>query len=622
MPFIYFILLIIASLKWLLPYIMIGIISYIVVVLLVFLFNKKKREKIILYKNESPKNIAMRVDSSNLHSIEIISKQQEEKIQILIEKLSKSALTEKNELIYHLQSFCLEYKQKRNLYQLDLYGYISFAISGNIHIIENESVQRKYETILQIIHLLEDGIIMEDIIHSISIMEEINFEKVNVKNFNVETENNKIGDLHLETNIKERGKQPISIVDSLAISQIIAGLLNHAVQQEKVENDKKLLNLQVRAREQAHILHNSGRLEEEIEFIRKELEYCDLDSSYYKYWDLLLKKRITENEEQKESCMHSSLISQIVFGLLNHAIQQTKKKEDFCEVDFKYGLFSTTQSVPDKINVVSNDISECLIEKKMSPEIMNDNSIEKVPYWEHAYVYSAEYLQNANQYQKQFYNYFKEEFLKRHYLNIENNSNYAFVLMFDLADDYKKHKNYNLLESQLSALAENYPVTARYTSKTLLNSVIAVNQEDAESVLKSYDKSRGQLCSWITPEETVDVQGIKLTRGNFYIGECFLLPNNVVERNHLNYCGYTGEYIYASVLNPNLPVNMNEDLHRNIFCSYYDMSPAIRYEYLMWLSGEKKAQEISTDVLLFYLYGCEIRMFIDQRTKIRNAKKY
>lgn len=242
-----------------------------------------------------------------------------------------------------------------------------------------------------------------------------------------------------------------------------------------------------------------------------------------------------------------------------------------------------------------------------------------VPYWEHTYVYSVNELRTANHLQRQFYSYFKKEFLQQHYLDIDGNSNYAFVLMFDLADGYKKHKDYTLLKQQLNILAEKYPETAQYIDRTILDVITIVNQETAEKTLKSYDKSRGQLCKWISPNEVIEIQGIKLTRGNFYVGECFRLPDNIIRDNDIHIFGYKGTYIFGSVLNPDLPASNSENL-KNVFCSYNDMSPTWRYEYLMWLSGKMQASDVASEILLFYLYGCEIRMFIDPRTKMSERK--
>lgn len=411
--------------------------------------------------------------------------------------------------------------------------------------------------------------------------------------------------------------------NSSAISQIISGLLNHAIQQENKVYHKKLLKSQIQSREQAHILHNNGQLEKEINYIKKEIENCNFDSPYYKYWEVLLNKRMIEYKEKENLNKHSLLISQIISDLLNHAIQQEKENTINNNVEDLRSSNTKTHKIIDNTTDLATDNKDKYLNNESSEDnVWNEkNTTNRVPYWEHTYVYSANYLQNANFEQKQFYKYFKKEFIRGNYIDIEGNYNYAFVLMFDLAEDYKKHKKYDLLKIQFDALADNYPLTAKYTSQTLSNAIIAVNQKNMENTLKTYDRSRGQLCQWITSKESIEVQGINLIRGNFYIGECFLLPKNIIKINHSIYSGYQNEYIFGSVLNPKLHINTKDDSQTSVFCSYYDMSPSKRYEYLIWLSGKKEAQEVSIDILMFYLYGCEIKVFIDPRTKNQERKE-
>lgn len=295
-----------------------------------------------------------------------------------------------------------------------------------------------------------------------------------------------------------------------------------------------------------------------------------------------------------------------ILRIANERINTAKR--DFVKREYEIVIQIITQL---KESISDDDIISAILPPK--EDVIND--VKKgAPYWEHTYVYSVADLQKANNQQRQFYYYFKAQFLKERYLDIEGNSNYAFVLMFDLADDYKKHKDYELLRQQLETLAENYPIVARYINRAISEVVTTVNQEEAKRSLQSYDKSRGQLCRWVTHGETIEVQGITLTRGNYYIGECFRLPDSIIRENSFYTFGYKEAYIYGSVLNPDLPVS-NETSFRNEFCSYKDMSPAWRYEYLMWLSGERRASDMPVELLLFYLYGCEIRMFIDPQTK-------
>lgn len=172
---------------------------------------------------------------------------------------------------------------------------------------------------------------------------------------------------------------------------------------------------------------------------------------------------------------------------------------------------------------------------------------------------------------------------------------------------YRECSDCELVIQPLHKLEEYYSIDKQYFDKTIPKKGMR-KRRTVKSGLRTHDKSQGQLCRWITPNEIIEVQGIRLARGNFYVGECFLLPDYIILDNGV-------EYIYGSVLNPNLMVN-NTECHNETFSSYNDMSPVWRYEYLMWLSGKRSASDVSTEILLFYLYGCEIRMFIDPLTQI------
>lgn len=115
-------------------------------------------------------------------------------------------------------------------------------------------------------------------------------------------------------------------VNSSAIAQIILGLLNHAMQREEANLYKTRLKLQILYREQAQLLHDTGQRDKEIDFIKKKMASCDLDSYFYRYWKILLKKRTLEHE-QKQKAINSLLVSQLISGLLSHAMQQEIKKE-------------------------------------------------------------------------------------------------------------------------------------------------------------------------------------------------------------------------------------------------------------------------------------------------------
>ncbi|MDD2952800.1 MAG: TerB N-terminal domain-containing protein [Parabacteroides sp.] len=461
-------------------------------------------------------------------------------------------------------------------------------------------------------------------------------------------QSNNITNSYIEVDVLcHNGESDKEIDQQYIISQIVSGLLKNAIVRGGVSansdesniveehlHSNKTENVQIplmekakiienktlqkrkwvenlKLREEANIMHQMGYLDEEINFIKNAIHRYELPDLAHKYWNLLLEKRMTEYAKLEIDRQYT--ISQIMYGLLQNAISRENINDEDDNEDYGEHFHSQKSAVERKL-IDKEEVSKELT--RVNHEIngigSNAGMMDEVPYWKHMYVYSVADLQNANPEQEQFYYHFKASFFEGDFLDIKDNSNYAFVLMFDIADDYKRHKNSELLKRQLEALAENYPVIAGYINNTLSKTIIAGNQEEAERELQFYDKSRGQLCRWVKSNEVVEVQGIKLTRGNFYIGECYLLPNKIIEENRF-YSGYESAYIYGSVVNPNLPANESET-SKNIFCSYKGMSPAWRYEYLMWLSHQKDTSEVSVEILLFYLYGCEMRMFIDPQT--------
>lgn len=102
----------------------------------------------------------------------------------------------------------------------------------------------------------------------------------------------------------------------------------------------------------------------------------------------------------------------------------------------------------------------------------------KVPYWAHSYVYSYHEINYATKEQKKFYLEFKASFLNDVFLDIEENSNYAFILLFDLLNEFDIHKNISKLENQLNTLGEHYPKTKSYSITFLLKKMKEVGDEE------------------------------------------------------------------------------------------------------------------------------------------------
>lgn len=145
-------------------------------------------------------------------------------------------------------------------------------------------------------------------------------------------------------------------------------------------------------------------------------------------------------------------------------------------------------------------------------------------------------------------------------------------------------------------------------------------QENHTIVLKDCVKKNPYR--WIGAGETIEIHGLKLARGLFYIGDYFKIPQSYKRKKifnikHREYHEYNRNYklqkLYGTVIHANLPIS-NDKLKIVPFSSYLDMHPTHRYEYLEWLTGQKTISEVSLETFLFYLFGLQLRMFIDDTT--------
>ncbi len=132
-----------------------------------------------------------------------------------------------------------------------------------------------------------------------------------------------------------------------------------------------------------------------------------------------------------------------------------------------------------------------------SYKINSINSLKKysngVPYWAHHYVYSYSEINTASPEQKLFYEAFKSNFLNNICLDIEGNSNYAFILLFNLIDEYENHRNISRTEQQLFRLSENYPNTKFYAYASLIKKL---RQLDEYDTINALSKKQGSFYSY------------------------------------------------------------------------------------------------------------------------------
>lgn len=116
-----------------------------------------------------------------------------------------------------------------------------------------------------------------------------------------------------------------------------------------------------------------------------------------------------------------------------------------------------------------------------------------VPYWAHHYVYSCSEINEATNDQKKFYSIFKKSFLNGEYFDLEGNTNYAFILLFDLLDEYDISKDIYRLECQLKTLGQCYQKTKSYGASFLIKIMEATGDSDGIARLKSENKYSNEI---------------------------------------------------------------------------------------------------------------------------------
>lgn len=132
---------------------------------------------------------------------------------------------------------------------------------------------------------------------------------------------------------------------------------------------------------------------------------------------------------------------------------------------------------------------------RLSKTVLQDGLqkyVKGVPSWSHRYIYSAGELNQATSDQRNFYTAFKQAFLSGTYYDVEGNTNYPFILLFDLAEDSKQNNRIELLIQQYELLGKHYPRTSTYAPDILIRRCEEIGDFDQALQLRSkYNRYSG-----------------------------------------------------------------------------------------------------------------------------------
>jgi hypothetical protein len=136
--------------------------------------------------------------------------------------------------------------------------------------------------------------------------------------------------------------------------------------------------------------------------------------------------------------------------------------------------FWLQQSNPPDSDVIDiTSIPACIIPDPKEDELnmSGEEYFTEAPYWHFHYVYSYDEIHEASRKQKQFYFFFKKKFMDGECFDLKENTNYAFILLFDLLNEYDKHGDIDELEKQLKLLGQHYHKTKSYANSFLLKKI-------------------------------------------------------------------------------------------------------------------------------------------------------
>ena len=250
-----------------------------------------------------------------------------------------------------------------------------------------------------------------------------------------------------------------------------------------------------------------------------------------------------------------------------------------------------------------------------------------VPKWPHHYVYSYNEIGTASNEQKNFYNIFKSKFISGEYLDLEGNTNYAFILLFDILNEYESHKDISKLERLLKVLAQFYPKTKSYGVSFLIQKMGA--KEDNTSIVR------------LREEETSNFQNYNADYDYWRIGsryktklklddEQVRLVNNLWNPGNnfcsIEFCLLEIIKLYLLVIDGLKQKYKKEGTTLNeVFMSVADVIARKQYRYKNGTQNYKFCIETTTKEIYIHIFkNCEnaVREFYNHKRKINTEVTY
>lgn len=155
------------------------------------------------------------------------------------------------------------------------------------------------------------------------------------------------------------------------------------------------------------------------------------------------------------------LISVILLLVMGHYLERTEEKNKESNIQNKKDInMKKNKSVGGIIDVNELELSLLIPDQEL-------NGMCNVPKWNDFYVFRASDLFKASEKQIEFYYQFKTRFKQNELVNINKQTNYAFILFFEILEEYELHDDIKLLENQFNLLSRICLQTKKYSDASL-----------------------------------------------------------------------------------------------------------------------------------------------------------
>lgn len=262
------------------------------------------------------------------------------------------------------------------------------------------------------------------------------------------------------------------------------------------------------------------------------------------------------------------------------------------------------------LNTTENKMDNSIIDIDSKPQPIDYSDIKQsdkleVPNWPHIYVYGYSDLERASNEQRAFYDNFKVKFLTGKWVDLAGNSNYAFILLFDLLKQFNVHKNINLLEEQMTKISIYYPKTSVYAKKNLIQKMREIDYREG------LDRLEWNIANNVAPDyqawdwKNRSVKALSLNKDDASLLDDFYInQNNFVS---IEFCSLEIIKLYISARKALTAAYKSQNLtQKDQFAIVLDLVARKQYNYRHNSQNYKYVLEHNNRAIFAYLFKyCE-----------------